>query len=67
MVAGLVLLIAATVFAEMAVFSTAILAAQVFHGLCDGSIPSKMFWLPWVTIVLGVATAILIMQMLPAN
>lgn len=64
MVAGLVLLIAVTVFAAMAVFSTAILAVQMLHGLHDGSIPSKAFWLPWATIALGIATATLIMRML---
>lgn len=64
MVAGLVLRVTATMLAVLAVFSTAILAVQMFYGLRDGSIPSKISWLPWATIALGVATATLIRRML---
>lgn len=64
MVAGLLLRVAAIAFAVLAVFSAAIVAVQMLYGLHDGSIPSKMSWLPWATIVLGVATATLIMRML---
>lgn len=67
MVAGLVLRVAAIVFAVLTVFSTAILTVQMIFALNDGSMPSKMFWLPWVTILTGTTTATLIMRMILAN
>ena len=42
MVTGLVLRVATIVFAAMAVFSTAVLAAQMLFALDDGSMPSKL-------------------------
>lgn len=62
--AGLVLRVAAIVFAALAVFSTAILAVQMLFDLDDGSMPSKLAWIPWMTILTGIATATFIMRML---
>ena len=67
MVAGLVLRVAAIVFAVLAVFSTTILAVQMLFALDDGSMPSKLAWVPWMTILTGIATATFIMRMLLTN
>lgn len=64
MAAGLVLRVTAIVFAVLAVFSTTILAVQMFFALHGGSMPSKLAWIPWVTILTGTTTATLIMRML---
>lgn len=67
MAAGLVLRIAAIVFAVLAVFSTTILAVQMLFALDDGLMPSKLAWVPWMTILTGIATATLIMLRLLTN
>ena len=67
MVAGLVLRVAAIVFAVLAVFSTTILAVQMLFAFDDGSMPSKLAWVPWMTILTGIATATFIMRMILAN
>ena len=63
MVTGLVLRVATIVFAALAVFSTTVLAAQMLFALDDGSMPSKLAWVPWATILLGVMTATLVTRM----
>ena len=63
MVAGLVLRVATIVFAALAVFSTTVLAAQMLFALDDSSMPSKLAWVPWATILLGIATATLVTRM----
>lgn len=62
MAASLVLRVAAIVFAALAVFSTTILAVQMLLALDDGSMPSKLAWVPWMTILTGIATATFIMR-----
>ena len=64
MAASLVLHVAAIVFAALAAFSAAILTVQMLFDLDDGSMPSKLAWVPWVTILTGIATATFIMRML---
>ena len=64
MVAGLVLRVAAIVFAASAAFTTTVLAVQMFFALYDGSMPPKLSWIPWATIVLGAVTAIALVRML---
>ena len=63
MVASLVLRAATIVFAALAVFSTTVLAVQMLFDLDDGSMPSKLAWVPCATILLGVATATLVTRM----
>ena len=46
MMAGPVLRVAAIVFAALAIFSAAILAVQMLFDLDDGSMPSKLAWVP---------------------
>lgn len=67
MAAGLVFRVTAIVFAVPAVFSTTILAVQMLFAPGNGSMPSKLAWVPWMTILTGIATATLVMQMLPVN
>ena len=64
MAASLMLHVAAIVFAALAVFSAAILAVQMLFDLDDGSMPSKLTWVPWMTILTGIGTATFIMRML---
>ena len=64
MATSLVLRVTAIVFAALAVFSAAILAMQMLFDLDDGSMLSELAWVPWMTILTGIAAATFIMRML---